>query len=170
MGLNILISSGILSLLVLLQTNILQGIAIGGAVPDVALIALVYLANRNGSMAGQVSGFFAGIVQDFVSLAPLGFNALIRTVTGYLFGLSRGNIFIDPFLAPILVVLAATILKGVLTALVAAVFGVSAVFPALFSVRFLIEIGYNSLLAPFVFGLLRLIRPLQLVARGRTIE
>ena len=170
MAMNVLVSSGVLSLLVLLQTNVLRIIAIGGAVPDLALIVLVYLANRNGSMAGQLSGFIAGIVQDLVSLAPLGFHAFVRTLTGYLFGLTRGNIFVDPILVPVLIVLAATVLKGILTALIAAVFGVVSAFSGLFSTTFLIEILYNSVLAPFIFGLLSLIRPLQLDTRGRAIE
>ena len=170
MGINILISSGILSALVLLQTNLLRVISIGGAVPDVALIVLVFLANRNGSMPAQVSGFVAGIVQDFVSLAPLGFHALVRTVTGYLFGLSRGNIFIDPILMPVIVILIATLLKGVLSGLLGLIFGISSLFPGLFSTKFLVEILYNSFLAPFIFGILGMIRPLQLVTRGRSIE
>ncbi len=170
MGINVLISSGLLSLLVLLQTNILRVIAIGGAVPDLALIVLVFLANRNGSMAAQVSGFVAGIVQDLVSLAPLGFHAFVRTLTGYLFGLTRGNIFVDPILVPVLIVLAATILKGVLTALLAAVFGISSAFAGLFSTTFLIELLYNAVLAPFLFGLLGVIKPLRLDTRGRALE
>ncbi|WP_455381486.1 rod shape-determining protein MreD [Salinispira pacifica] len=170
MALNVLVSSGILSLLVLLQTNILRVIAIGGAVPDVALIVLVFLANRNGSMPAQVSGFVAGIVQDLVSLAPLGFHAVVRTVTGYLFGLTRGNIFVDPILVPVLMVLAATVLKGLMTALIAAVFGLVSVFHGLFSTTFLIELLYNSVLAPFLFGILGLIKPLRLDTRGRAIE
>jgi len=169
-GINVLISSGLLSLLVLLQTNILRVIAIGGAVPDLALIVLVFLANRNGSMAAQVSGFVAGIVQDLVSLAPLGFHAFVRTLTGYLFGLTRGNIFVDPILVPVLIVLAATILKGVLTALLAAVFGISSAFAGLFSTTFLIELLYNAVLAPFLFGLLGVIKPLRLDTRGRALE
>ncbi len=170
MALNVLLSSGVLSLLVLLQTNILRVVAIGGAVPDIALITLVYLANKNGSMSAQVSGFAVGIVQDFVSLAPLGFHALVRTITGYLFGLTRGNIFVDPILVPVLIVLAATILKGILTGLVAGIFGIGSAFPGLFSSTFLIEILYNSVLAPFIFGLLSLVRPLVLDTRGRAIE
>lgn len=159
-----------LSLLVLLQTNILRVISIGGAVPDVALIVLVFLANRNGSMPAQVSGFVAGIVQDLVSLAPLGFHAFVRTLTGYLFGLTRGNIFVDPILVPVLIVLAATILKGILTALLAAVFGIASAFAGLFSTTFVIEILYNSVLAPFLFGLLGVIKPLRLEKRGRALE
>lgn len=163
---NILISSGILVALVLLQTNILHAIAIAGAVPDVALIVLISLSNRNGSMPGQTSGFVAGLVQDFVSLAPLGFNAFIRTLTGFLFGLTRGNIFVDPILVPMLMAFSGTLLKEILSGLLAAVFGIHSAVPALFSVRFLVELVYNSVLAPFVFGLMGLIRPLSIDYRS----
>ncbi len=155
-----LVSTAIAAGLVLLQSNVLHLLAIAGAIPDLALIVLVFVSNKNGPMVGQLTGFASGLVYDFLSLAPLGFHSFARTVIGALYGKSRGNIFVDPILVPMLLVVVATVVKGVLGALLSAVFLLDDVAGRVFSVAFLVEIGLNAFFAPFVFGLLKLIKPL----------
>lgn len=155
-----LLSTGIAAGLIVLQSNVLHFVAIAGAIPDLALILLVFVANKNGPMLGQLTGFASGLVYDFLSLAPLGFHSLTRTVVGALYGKSRGNIFVDPILVPMLLVVVATLVKGILGALLSAVFLLDDVAGRVFSVSFLVEIGLNAFFAPFVFGLLKLIKPL----------
>lgn len=156
-----LLGSGIAAGFVLLQSTVFQAIAIRGVVPDISMIVLLFVANKNGPMAGQVSGALSGIVADVLSLAPLGFHVFIRTVLGFVFGLSRGNVFLDPILVPILMTAVATFLKGLLTTVLGAVFSLPAAASLLFSSAFFIELGYNSLLAPLIFGVLGLISPLR---------
>ena len=62
----ILLSSALLGIAVLLQSTILKYIAIVGVKPDLSLIILVFIAIRTGSMVGQTSGFFAGLIQDII--------------------------------------------------------------------------------------------------------
>lgn len=143
---------------ILLQSTLLNRIAIKGVRPDLALIVLVFVSMRRGSMVGQVSGFAAGIFEDLMNVSPLGFHSLLRTVIGYLYGVFAGNVFIDPFLMPMVLTVIATILKGVLAGIISAVFGIASSGFITFTGRLWIEVAYNGVLAPFLFALLGLFR------------
>ena len=93
-----------------------------------------------------------------MNVSPLGFHSLLRAVTGYLFGLLSGNVFIDPFLMPIILAVIATILKGLLSGIVSAIFGIESSGFITFTGRLWIEVGYNGIVAPFLFALLNLFR------------
>lgn len=143
---------------VILQSTLLTRIAILGVRPDLALVVLVFVALRRGSMTGQVAGFAAGVVEDLVSASPAGFHMLLRTLVGYLYGIFSGNVFVDPLLMPIVLTIAATILKGVISGLVSLLFGLQASGFLYFTGRLWIEAGYNALAAPFLFALLNLLK------------
>ncbi len=153
----------LLAVAVLLQSTLLTHIAINTVKPDLALIILVFVSMRRGSMVGQVSGFLSGIVEDFMSAGPfgfypLGFHPLMRAITGFLYGLFSGKIFVDPLLMPMVLTAAATLLKGLMSGLLSAIFGFSASGFLYFTGRIWIEIGYNAAFSPFLFALLGLIR------------
>jgi len=146
---------------IVLQSTLLHWVALGGVKPDLALIVLVFVAVRRGSMTGQVTGFASGLLEDLVSLSPVGFHALARTVIGFLYGRMEGNIFLDPILMPLLLTITATILKGLLSSFTVLLFALAAPGFQVFAGPLWIEVGYNALLAPFLFALLGLIRPLR---------
>jgi rod shape-determining protein MreD len=156
----ILISTVLLGVAVLLQSTVLRWVALKGVKPDLALILLVFVAVRRGSMSAQTSGFLAGLLEDALSLAPLGFNALLRTVLGFFYGLLSGSIFVDPVLMPVLLVMVATLLKGLLSSLLVVLFRVPAPGFQIFAGPLWIEVGYNAVLAPFLFAPLRRLRAL----------
>ena len=81
----LIVSLLLLGAAVLLQTTLLPFVAIRGVKPDLALIILVFVSIRKGAMTGQISGFAAGIMEDFLSLSPLGFHAFFRTCVGFFF-------------------------------------------------------------------------------------
>jgi len=143
---------------ILLQSTILQKIALGGVRPDLALLVLIFVSMRRGSMVGQVSGFATGFLEDLMNVSPLGFHSLLRTVMGFLYGLLSGNVFVDPFLMPIVLAVVATILKGILSGIVSALFGITASGFITFAGRLWIEAGYNGVIAPFLFALLNLFK------------
>jgi rod shape-determining protein MreD len=143
---------------ILLQTTILGKIAIRGVRPDLAMLVLVFVSMRRGSMVGQVSGFASGFLEDLMNVSPLGFHSLLRTVIGFLYGLLSGNVFIDPFLMPIVLAVVATILKGILSGILSAIFGIAASGFITFTGRLWIEVGYNGIIAPFLFALLNLFK------------
>jgi rod shape-determining protein MreD len=137
-----------------LQSTVLRFVEIAGTAPDLVLIALVFLANKNGRMTGQIAGFVGGVTLDVMGLAPLGFYALIFTLLGAIFGATRGKMFVDPIFIPVLLAVVTMVLKALLALLIAALFGVSAVSGRVFTTSYLLEIVYTGLLGPVVFGLL----------------
>jgi rod shape-determining protein MreD len=158
----LVVSLLLLAAAVLLQTTLLPYVAIRGVKPDLVLIILVFVSIRKGAMTGQVSGFAAGLVEDFLSLSPLGFHAFFRTCIGFFYGLTAGNIFIDPILMPPVLVIIATLFKGLVSSLLTAIFALPAIGFAAFHGPFWIELGYTAVLAPFCFaalGLFKALRP-----------
>ena len=153
-----LLSIGLLGAALLLQSTVLRFVAIGGVKPDLSLIILIFIASRTGSMIGQISGFAAGMLQDLISYPPLGFYALIRTIIGAIYGKLQGAFIVDSLFVPILLALAATLMKGILIWLLALIFSVSAPNMPLLGAKFWIEAGYNAVLTPFVFALLNMIK------------
>ncbi|GAB4223399.1 MAG: rod shape-determining protein MreD [Spirochaetales bacterium] len=148
----------VLLLMVVFQSTLLHHIAIQGVKPDLVLLTVIYLANKNGKMAGQTYGFVAGLMEDSLSLSPLGFNGFIHTVAGFLYGLTAGTFFIDQVIIPMIMGGVATLLKGLCISLLSVLFNLENLHFQLFSVPFLIETGWNMIVAPFLFAVLRLSR------------
>jgi len=145
----------------LLQSTILSPLIFYiNAVPDFTLIILVFTAYVNGGMVGQVSGFFSGVMLDFLSAAPLGMNALIRTIIGWLTGLLKGAFFLDTILLPMALTAGATIFKALLLFLLNMPFPDIISHYTLLSPVLWVELGLNTVLAPFVFAILKLCKPL----------
>jgi rod shape-determining protein MreD len=146
-----------LLLSLLLQATLLEFIAsVGGVKPDLSLIILIFIAFKTGSTYGLIYGFIVGLVQDFISLPPLGFFALIKASLGFSFGLLEGAFTMDPILLPILLVLAASLLKGIVVWVMASIFSISSLGLSYFGAKFWLEIVYNCLLTPLLFAFLNL--------------
>ncbi len=157
-----IISIVLILLAVTLQTTLFRYIAILGIRPDLSLIMLIFIAYRRGGMTGQISGFAAGLFEDLVSISPPGFNALIKTIIGNLFGVIQGKMFIDPIIMPFTLILTATIVKLILFHIFGLIFGIGNIIHPLIDRASLVEILYNSFLAPFVFAVLSPIKALKL--------
>jgi len=73
---------------VVAHTTLTKFIIIGGIVPDIPLIAVVYLALRRGQVAGTAAGFGMGLALDLLSGADgmLGLSALAKTTAGFIAG------------------------------------------------------------------------------------
>jgi rod shape-determining protein MreD len=72
--------------LLLLQTTFIPLLSIGGFVPDLFLIWVVYVAVRRGQMEATVTGFVVGLLQDAVAMQFFGLSALTKTVAGFVAG------------------------------------------------------------------------------------
>lgn len=162
------LSIGLGAGIVVLQSNVLAGLMLSGVRPDLMLILVVYFANANGSLPGQVTGFASGLVRDLITLSPLGFNSLIYATVGLMYGGTKDKVFMDPILVPMLMTLAATIIKALLASLLSLVFGFDDVAGSIWSTAFLIEAGMNALLTPILFALFRVVRPLKIRPPGST--
>ncbi len=141
----------------ILQNTVLTPFHISEVRPDLTLLLLVFFAHQLGAMEGKLIGFAAGIVMDLLGLAPLGFHSLIYTVVGHLFGLTRGKMYVDSITMPVLFAISSSLITLVTSLLVAVVFLPERVGSVL-SMSVLIQLGMHAVLAPFVFGLLRLLK------------
>jgi rod shape-determining protein MreD len=144
----------------ILQSTLLSRLALYHAVPDLALGIIVFSAYVNGTMTGQLTGFLSGLLLDFLSAAPLGLNALIRTLVGALAGLMQGTFFLDAVFLPMILCAAATFFKAGALFLLHLLLAGAVPSYAVFAPVFWVELMFNTLSAPFLFGLLKLFQPL----------
>ena len=142
------------------QSAVLGRITFFTVKPDLALCILVYSAYVNGTMTGQVSVFFSGIFEDFLSASPLGMNCLIRTITGALTGVFKGKFFLDYIIMPVILCALATILKALIVFILNLIMGPLVPSYSLTAPVFWIELGINALIAPLIFLLLRKFKPI----------
>lgn len=155
----ILISTFFLLSATIIESSILSNISFLFVVPDLVLMCSIYFSLLNGKVVGETSGFISGLFLDFVSGLPLGFNCLVRTIIGYLFGLFSESVIISGILVPVLSVGIGTTAKVILVQLVTLFFpNVSIYVTGLFSYEFLFELGINIILAPLVFKFLSLFK------------
>ena len=94
------------------------------------------------------------LIEDMLSLSPLGFNSLIKTLIGFLYGYIQGRVVIDVIVMPVLFVIVGTMIKLFLSWIVSLVFSITNVHIYFFHLNTVIEIAYNAVLTPFIFGLL----------------
>jgi rod shape-determining protein MreD len=140
----------------ILQSTLLSKLLIHfNIVPDIALDILVFCAYANGTMTGQLTGFFSGLLLDFLSAAPLGMNLFIRTVIGALAGLIRGAFILDAVFLPVILCVGATLLKAGLLLLLHFLFAGTIPTYSFTSHMLWFELFLNALLAPFLFALLK---------------
>ncbi|MCL2481709.1 MAG: rod shape-determining protein MreD [Spirochaetaceae bacterium] len=156
----------VMFLFVLLQSTLLKKLPSHYIYPDIALIILIFFSNSRGVLEGQISGFIIGMAEDFLSLSPPGFNSFVKTIIGFIFGNTKGKIFLDPIFFPMLMVLIATLIKGFTAAIIASVFLSQEATPDIFTFRFLIELIENCICAPFVFAFMKLVKFYKFEDRG----
>lgn len=102
---------GALAGALILQVTIAPHLAVFGVTPNLLLLVVITLAFVEGSSAGATAGFIAGLLMDLLSTGPIGAWALVMSVTGYLSGSLKRNLFAEGWMAPVAV--------GIITALVA---------------------------------------------------
>ena len=142
-------------ILVILQSTLFYYVIPNGVIPDFALIVVAFCGARRGMQEGQILGFLNGLAEDFMTASFPGFNALIKTIIGFLSGTIKNKMLFDPVIFPSMFILIVTLLKGALTAVTACLFFPEGFFPVVFSSRFLIEIVLNALFAPLFYLILK---------------
>ncbi|MDA3811436.1 MAG: rod shape-determining protein MreD [Spirochaetaceae bacterium] len=160
-----LISTIFLIICIILQSTLFRYIAIYDVIPNIYLIYLVYTSFYNGGLHGTSCGFFSGLIEDALSISPLGFHALIKTVIGSLYSSFHGLIILDRLLMPMFFVLIATVLNRLLAFGVVSLYGLSLPAHSIFSKYFLVEIAYTTLLTPIIFFIIDTIK-LKIYPRG----
>ena len=78
-----------------IQTTWLGIFSIGGVIPDLALIWVVYCGVHYSRTMGIVSGIVMGILQDSLSGGLLGLNTLSKSFIGFFFAILKDKFFVE---------------------------------------------------------------------------
>jgi rod shape-determining protein MreD len=160
MGKNVFWATIFALIATILQSTLLARLAVYHAVPDIALGILIFSAYNNGTMTGQLTGFFSGLLLDLLSASPLGLNAFIRTLIGVSVGLMKGTFFLDTLFLPMALCGGATLIKALFFWILHLLFAPAVPAYAVMSPVLWVELILNVLLAPFLFALLKLFKSL----------
>jgi rod shape-determining protein MreD len=79
----------LIALALLLQTSWVHKIAIFGIMPDLILLALVYIGISGGQVEGTTFGFTSGFLLDVYDPEAMGINTLTNSIVGFAVGYSR---------------------------------------------------------------------------------
>jgi rod shape-determining protein MreD len=139
-------------LMVLLQTTFLHFFPL---VPDLILVLCVYWGLHHPTVGAVLGSFVLGYSVDVVSSPILGINAFAMSLVFLAVYLSSRSIWLHNHLVSAIVVLLASLVKGMALVLVSAILLSTEGF-WMGALRYiLLEALVAALLAPFVFALLR---------------
>lgn len=117
---------------VLAQWLVFQRLPLWSVVPDVVLLYVALQALQYGRVAGAVAGFGTGLLMDILTGVPLGMNAMIKTVMGFIIGFFRSDqgdkMRIDPIQAFVGALVVAVVHHGLMTILLALTEGTRTLF------------------------------------------
>lgn len=151
----ILISSFILLCTSMIESSILSNMIFIPAIPDITLLCVVYFSVHNGKIIGETTGFISGLLLDFLSACPFGFNSLFRTIIGYAGGNFNKTLNTSGFIVPLILGIIATVIKILVVNLIAVLFPFANLIPyRIFSTSCFFEIIFNAILTPLVFKIL----------------
>jgi rod shape-determining protein MreD len=72
--------------LVLLHTTFIPFISLGGYLPNIFILFLVYIAVYRGQIETTIFGFILGLMQDCITIKFFGLGAFSTTVAGFVVG------------------------------------------------------------------------------------
>ena len=73
-------------LAVFLQSTVFGFYSIGGSLPDMVLVFVVFFSVINGAASGTAYGFLCGLLEDLYLGRFIGLNAISKALTGFLVG------------------------------------------------------------------------------------
>ena len=97
-----------------LQTTLSRFLVRGSVAVDLVLVVVVYVALTSGPAAGLLSGAFAGLVQDALSISVIGIGGLAKTVVGFLAGIVGTQFIVAHSLPRFVVFFCATVVHAVI--------------------------------------------------------
>ncbi|HEX9920013.1 MAG TPA: rod shape-determining protein MreD [Candidatus Methylomirabilis sp.] len=98
--------------LIVLQVRLLPHFAIGDIKPDLFLFSVCCLSLRSGEAKGAIIGFGLGLLEDCLSISPVGMRAFGFSLVGFLSGYARRELLLDSLLAQTLLLFFAGLLSG----------------------------------------------------------
>ncbi|MDH7577195.1 MAG: rod shape-determining protein MreD [Bacillota bacterium] len=135
----------------ILQTTIIPFFQVGGVIPNLLLVLIIFTALYYGSGVGGAVGFTVGLIQDLLVGRYFGLLALSGLVTGYLTGYLEGKVYKENPLVPLLLVFSGSLCASLVFITARSLIG-SFSFSLPLVWRDLIPGAfYNTLLAVFLF-------------------
>jgi rod shape-determining protein MreD len=149
----VLVLAGVIVVALLLESTVLARLRLGGARPDLLVIAVVAVAMTAGPTSAACFGFSAGLVADLLFARPVGVAALAYTCVGWAVGMARVYLVSSRAWVHLVLTAAASLAAVWCSGLVLRVLDLS-------SWGFVARTGplvalYNLLLAPVVYPVVR---------------
>jgi rod shape-determining protein MreD len=139
----------------LLQSTLFWNLKLLGVRPELMYLITIVIAILEGPNEGAITGFAAGLAQDFMLNQPKGITALTLTLVGYAAGLARQYIVSPSPLLPMILVGVGTAAGIAFYQVVAFLLGqLEETFSYAIRVTLLTAL-YNAILTPIVYPLLR---------------
>lgn len=100
--------------LALTVQTVLARFVSGGSVPDLVLVAVIFVALSFGPTAGLLAGTLAGLLQDtVVSTGVIGIGGLAKTLVGFVAGIVGTQFIVTLPMSRMVVFIAASLLHSV---------------------------------------------------------
>jgi len=96
-----------------LQTTLMRFLS-GTTAVDLVLVVVVYVALLFGPVTGLLTGSFAGLIQDALSIGVIGIGGLSKTIVGFLVGVVGTQFIVSQAPSRFVVFFAATVLHAVI--------------------------------------------------------
>jgi rod shape-determining protein MreD len=96
-----------------LQTTLMRFLS-GTTAVDLVLVVVVYVALLFGPVPGLLTGTFAGLIQDALSIGVIGIGGLAKTIVGFLAGVVGTQFIVSQAPSRFVVFFAATVLHAVI--------------------------------------------------------
>jgi rod shape-determining protein MreD len=139
----------------LLQSTVFADLRLLGVRPELLYLVTISVALLEGPNDGALTGFLAGLAQDFLLNEPKGITALTLTLVGYAVGMARTYITSPSPLLPTMIVGVGTAIGLGFYEVVSFLLGNLDASPVEAVRIALLAALYNAVLTPIVFPLLR---------------
>jgi rod shape-determining protein MreD len=153
----------LLGVILILQSTVLETVAIAGVKPDLVMLVVVLNGFLLGAREGAFLGFAGGILEDLFTGSYIGLNALSKMTAGYLAGVAGEGLYRENILIATIVTFF-TSLAGLVVNYLLLLYLDIHIYPlhAFFRVALPCS-AYTALLAPLVFW--RIFRHIQVRSR-----
>lgn len=150
----ILVIALIIIINLILQSTLMQHLAIGGIIPNTAIIIIVSYSLLRGKYEGAVCGIFSGLIHDILFGNSLGYFALLGLLVGYLCGRQTQNFYRENCILPIFPCIIVVFLYSFTIYFTSFLFNGDLNFIYFLNRGILPEAVYTALLSPFIYRLL----------------
>lgn len=140
----------------LVQSVILSNVFFLPAIPDLVMLIVIYVSFLNNSIIGSSVGFISGLLLDFISAAPIGLNALTKSITGYITGKFVGKFNINAIIIPCVMAFGGTLFKFLIIFFVSFFIKHTYIYNFINIKIIFYELLVNIIFAPFLFGILNI--------------